>query len=258
MHFSPAGEVIDLISVGQSVLGFGGRYDVRGDRIIARFVADNAWKVFALNYEQTVEDRFAWKRSAIASQKVSEFRIASGTSGGVRPVPVRSRNLKSGQVTEAKPLDCWRLASNDALHRAMVGSARFAARYMDKERDRPPPQLQGATLSLTGEIEFKKRKELEWFVQAPGLLKMMATDRLLTELRASSAPQCEMSKMVFERSAAAAMGAINKIGESELAKSNPARAEDAAGRQLDPAFEEFLDSASRAECMMEESSAVGL
>ena len=51
---------------------------------------------------------------------------------------------------------------------------------------------------------------------------------------------------------------INKIGESEFAAKNPAKAEFAAGRQLDPAFEEFLELAGRTECVMDEASAVGL
>lgn len=258
MHFGAAGEAVELVSLGGTVLGFAGLYRLSGERLTIRFVADNSWKVFAVKYQQQVIDDFAWKRSAIASQKVMEFRIGKAGGSVLRMESPRTKMLKSGEVSDVRRPDCVKLPSSDGLHRALAAHARLAMRYIDKEADLPPESIDKAMLSLGREIESKKEKELAWFKRAPGVLKMMATDRLLEELRESGDQKCASPRAALESAAAAAMGMINRIGESDLAKENPGRAEELAGRQLDPAFEEFLDAAGRFECLMAESSAIGL
>jgi hypothetical protein len=258
LHLGTGGEIVELISVGGSVLGFAGLYRVTRDRVTARFVADNTWKIFATKYDQSLPDDVAWKRSGIASQKVLEFRFVDAGAGKLQLERVRTKLLKSGEISAGKRRTCNRLTATHPVNRAVAAHARMAMPYVDKEFDAVPERLEDARLSLAREIEAKKRNELAWFQRAPGVLKMMATDRLLEELRAASDRKCEAPKAALETAAASAMGAINRIGESERAKANPEGAEALAGRQLDPVFEEFLNSAGKTQCIMAESSAVGL
>jgi hypothetical protein len=257
LHLGEAGEAVELISVGGVVLGYAGLYRVDGDRVTIRFVADNSWKIFATKYEQRVPDDFAWKRSGIASQKLIEFRAASSRPGIIQIESPRTKMLMSGEIMAVKRPDCAKLEASSTEARSLVKQARIAMRYVDRELD-APQSLDGAVLSLGLQIESKKRKEMEWFRRAPGVLKMMATDRLLEELREGDDGKCEPARAALEVAASSAMGTINRIGESELAKTRPMRAEQLSGQQLDPAFEEFLDSAGRLQCIMAEASAVGL
>lgn len=258
LHLGYSGEIVELISVGGSVLGFAGLYRVTRDRVTARLVADNTWKVFASKYDQHLPDDVAWKRSGIATQKVLEFRFVEAGSDRLKLEAARSKLLKSGEISELKRRDCVKLKATHPVNRAVAAHVQMARPYVDKQLDAAPERLADAKLSLLREIEAKKRSELAWFTRAPGVLKMMATDRLLEELRTASDGRCAAPKAALEAAAASAMGVINRIGESEQAKANPEGAEALAGRQLDPVFEQFLDSAGRMQCIMAESSAVGL
>ena len=253
-----AGEAVDLVVFGGHSLGYGGLYRTQGDRVIIRFMADNMWKMFAMKYEQPIADEFAWKRSAIASQKVMEFVMVPAGGKAIRLESQRVKTLRSGAVADLKRPACKRLESSSATVRGVAAHARFAMRHMDKEKDEVPISLAGASLALGPEIERKKRKELEWFRRAPGVIKMMVTDRLLEELRKSADGECLPAKALFERGASEAMSSINKISDSEFARSNPQRAAEVAGHQLDSPFEEFLELAGKSECVMDEASAVGL
>lgn len=258
LHLGEAGEAVELSSMGQSIVGYAGLYRMAGERVIVRFIADNTWKIFAINYEQKVVDEFAWKRSAIASQKVMEFGFRRAGENTFRMESPRVKMLKSGVTTELRRPDCARLGADDPTVKAAASHARLAMRYVDRVRDSVPAGLDNAAVSLTDEIEAKKRKEMEWFERAPGLLKMMAADRLLEELRKADDAKCVLAKTAFEKQASAAMAAINNIGESELAKTDPRQAEALAGSQLTPPFAQFLEVAGQSECLMEEASAIGL
>lgn len=258
LHFGDAGEAVELSTMGETTMAFGGLYRVMGDRVVIRFIADNTWKLFAFNYQQKVADEYAWKRSAIASQKVVEFRVVPLGADAFRIESARTKMLKSGETAEIRRPDCRKLDSESATARGLAAHARLAIRYFDREHDQVPATLDKASLSLPEEIESKKRMEREWFERAPGLVKMMVTDRLLAELRKSPDNNCLAVRTALEQKTAIAMASINQISESELAQNNPGRAEMLAGRQLDPAFEEFLDHAGRSGCLMEEASAVGL
>ena len=258
LHFGSAGEVVEMTSKGGTALGFAGLYRAVGDRVVIRFIADNTWKIFAVSYEQSVRDEVAWKRSAIASQKVLEFRVLPLGDDSFRIASARSKVLKSGEMAELQRPDCRRLEPQSSTAKALAAHARLAMRYVDRDHDVVPAGVDTAAISLATEIESKKRKEREWFERAPGLVKMMVTDRLLVELRKSTDDKCVPARAALERKASVAMASINRITDSELAKKNPALAETMAGKQLVPAFEEFLDHAGRTSCLMEEASAVGL
>ena len=258
LHFGAAGEAVELSSMGETTMAFAGLYRVVGDRVVIRFIADNTWKLFAFSYQQKLADEFAWKRSAIASQKVVEFRVVPLGADAFRIESARTKMLKSGETAEIRRPDCRKLDSDSPTARGLAAHAKLAMRYVDQEHDQVPATLDKASISLPAEIESKKRKEREWFERAPGLVKMMVTDRLLEELRKSPDKNCLAVRTTLEQKTSVAMASINQISESELAQDNPRRAEMLAGRQLDPAFEEYLDEAGRAGCLMEEASAVGL